>query len=32
VPDGRGHATPDSDVTGLPVDLDGAAASVQDLP
>jgi 4-azaleucine resistance transporter AzlC len=32
MPEGRRHATPDSDVTGLPVDLDVAMAEVDRLP
>ena len=32
MPDGRGHVEPDSDVTGMPVDLDTAMADVADLP
>jgi 4-azaleucine resistance transporter AzlC len=30
-PDGGRHATPESDVTGLPVDIEGAVADVGDL-
>jgi 4-azaleucine resistance transporter AzlC len=31
VPDGRRHVSPDSDVTGLPVDLDGAMSDVAEV-
>jgi 4-azaleucine resistance transporter AzlC len=32
MPDGGGHVVPESDVSGLPVDLDGAIAEMDELP
>jgi hypothetical protein len=32
MPDTGGHVVPDSDLTGLPVDLDEAMSEVGDLP